>query len=160
MAFQQFGIIRIASEYAVLSGGGIMMNSNERTDTSGGALSVGGLLSAVKATAVGYAFLAVCFAVVAAVYTFTSFPAGMLKPVVSAVGAISAFLCGVLSVRGAVGFGWLHGLTAGAMYSAMRFLGAAVMSKGFGINPALLPLLAIGIALGALGGIVGINLRK
>ena len=58
------------------------------------------------------------------------------------------------------GLGWLHGAASGAVYSVLRIIIAALASKAFSSATAVLSVLALGVLLGAVGGIIGINLKR
>ena len=121
-------------------------------------------LKSVKAVANGiaggYIFLIVCFAVLSVVYTYTAFPAGLLKPFVTAVTVISLIVCGLLSAKRINGFGWLHGALAGIVYTLIRYIFGAMFINGFGVSSSTASMFLIGIIFGAAGGILGINFKK
>ena len=118
------------------------------------------ITAVTKGTAGGYVLLIICFAVLALVYTYTSFPAGMLKPFVTGITALSLIFCGILTARSIDFFGWLHGVFAGILYTVIRYIFGAVFLNGFGFNTATLSMFLLGIVLGAAGGILGINFKK
>lgn len=117
-------------------------------------------VSVLKGTAFGYIFLLVCFAVLAVIYTYTAFPAGMLAPFTQGITAMSIIICGILSAKNINGFGWLHGAAAGLVYSVIRFIAGATAINGFGFDKNILSMLLLGLLLGAVGGIIGINFKK
>ena len=118
------------------------------------------MISVIKGTVMGYIFLVAAFGVLAAIYTYTAFPAGMLSPFTQGITAFSIILCGILSSRNIQGFGWLHGMAAGFVYSIIRFMAGAFASNGFGFDKNLFSMLLFGLLLGAAGGIIGINFKR
>ena len=118
------------------------------------------MISVIKGTVMGYFFLVAAFGVLAAIYTYTAFPAGMLNPFTQGITAFSIILCGILSSRNVQGFGWLHGMAAGFVYSIIRFMAGAFASNGFGFDKNLFSMLLFGLLLGAAGGIIGINFKR
>ena len=118
------------------------------------------MISVIKGTVMGYIFLVAAFGVLAAIYTYTAFPAGMLNPFTQGITAFSIILCGILSSRNVQGFGWLHGMAAGFVYSIIRFMAGAFASSGFGFDKNLFSMLLFGLLLGAAGGIIGINFKR
>ena len=121
---------------------------------------INSIVAVIKGTIFSYIFLVLCFAVLAVVYTYTAFPAGMLGPFTQGITAVSIILCGILSARSISGFGWLHGAAAGLVYSAIRLVAGAAAMNGFDIDKGTLSMLLIGLFLGAAGGIIGINFKK
>ena len=117
------------------------------------------VVSVLRGTVIGYIFLIICFAILAVIYTYTSFPAGMLGPFTQAITALSIIICGILSARNISGFGWLHGSMAGLVYSVIRFSAGAMTINGFGFDKNVFSMLLLGLILGAAGGIIGINFR-
>ena len=118
------------------------------------------LIAVVKGTVGGYIFLIICFAVLSVIYTYTSFPAGLLEPFVTGITAVSIVLCGIFSAKSISGFGWLHGALSGIIYSLIRCATGAAAINGFGISTGVLSMFAVGLFLGAAGGILGINFSK
>jgi len=118
------------------------------------------MISVIKGTVAGYIFLVVAFGFLAVIYTYTAFPAGMLSPFTQGITAFSIILCGILSSRNIQGFGWLHGMAAGFVYSIVRFIAGAFASNGFGFDKNLFSMLLFGLLLGAAGGIIGINFKR
>lgn len=125
-----------------------------------GARLTGSLTSVLRGTVSGCIFLVIAFAVLAVVYTYTPFPAGLIGPFTSALTALSLLVCGFVSVFGVSGLGWLHGAASGAVHSVLRIIIAALASKAFSPATAVLSVLALGVLLGAVGGIIGINLKR
>lgn len=119
-----------------------------------------GIFSAFKGMIGGYLILVVCFAVLAAVYTYTPFPAGLINPFVTGITAVSILACGIITAKYIICFGWLHGAFSGILYSAVRCLVGALLLNGFKFDSALLSMLILAVLLGAAGGILGINLKK
>ena len=117
-------------------------------------------VSVLKGNVFGYIFLVICFALLAVVYTYTSFPAGLLAPFTKGITALSIIICAIISARNINGFGWLHGAAAGFVYTVIRLIAAAVSTSGFEFDKTALAMLLFGLLLGAIGGIIGINFKK
>ena len=132
-----------------------------QTDTTADSCGIRPLRSAVcvlKAVVVSYIFLIISFAVLAAVYTYTSMPQGYLKTSVDVLALTALVLAGVLSSKNIRVFGWLHGAGAGLLSSLIRiFLGIMVFGS---YVPTESPwkLVVTGIICSMLGGILGVNL--
>ena len=117
-------------------------------------------VSVLKGTVLGYIFLVIAFLVLAAVYTYTPFPAGFIAPATKIITALSIIICAILTARNIQGFGWLHGAMAGVFYTLIRFVAISFSSGGFTFGKNIFAMLLIGFLLGALGGIIGINFKK
>lgn len=117
-------------------------------------------VSVLKGTVFGYIFLVICFAVLAVVYTYTPFPAGLLAPFTKGITALSIIICAIISARNINGFGWLHGAAAGFAYTIIRLIAATVSTNGFSLDKTVPEMLLFGLILGAIGGIIGINFKK
>ena len=56
--------------------------------------------------------------------------------------------------------GWWKGLLAGAAFTALSFLSFSAFGGNFSLSWLILIDLALGLAVGAVGGVVAVNLRK
>lgn len=137
-----------------------MINYEYAEHTSGSSSLQKSLISVAKGTLFGYIFLVAAFLVLAAVYTYTAFPAGLISPFTQGIAALSMIFCGVLSARNIQGFGWLHGAAAGLVYSLIRITVSSLVLGAFSLDKNTLSMLVLGLVLGAAGGIIGINFKK
>lgn len=136
----------------------IKHEGSELSDRSFGIIK--GIFSALKGMIGGYVILVICFTILAAVYTYTPFPARLITHFVTGITAVSMLFCGIITSRYITCFGWLHGAVSGFMYSTVRCLAGALILTGFKLGIAAISTLALGMLLGAIGGILGINLKK
>ncbi len=74
--------------------------------------------------------------------------------------ACSMFLAGFLTARRRKGRGFISGSLAGLFYTAAAYLVQALGFGDFSFGSGFVKLLLLGIFLGALGGIFGVNTRR
>jgi len=119
------------------------------------ALQLGPIVTGVM----GGIALSLCVAaVLSLLFYFTSLNEGILPPVVVGLGIVSIFFSGAIAGRQAGALGWVHGAIAGLVYAlVVYFFGVAIVAYPITFT-AILEKLASGLGLGALGGILGINL--
>ncbi|TBL81601.1 TIGR04086 family membrane protein [Paenibacillus thalictri] len=73
--------------------------------------------------------------------------------------AISLFLGGVIAGKRSESSGWYHGGLLGLLYSVIIFI-VAFLAYDAGFSKMTLYLLGLTFASGALGGMIGVNMRK
>ena len=116
------------------------------------------LLTAIKGTIAAYILLIVCFALLAAVYTYTPVPDRCIKPAVNVITCASLIFGGCVSGKNVFGFGWLHGAATGFFYTAIRIAASYVVFDKYIISADVVPLILVAISVATLGGIIGINI--
>lgn len=127
-------------------------NLNGNVLTGGGAKL---LLSVILASAVSILLLLIT----AIILTVTNLSAEATGPVIGCITYFSVLLAGVIAGSGAKRRGWLRGAASGVLYLlTVRLLGWLTMGAVFwnALWGALLP----GIFVGAVGGIIGINIFR
>lgn len=81
-------------------------------------------------------------------------------PVVVVITSIaSVIIAGFDAARGAEKNGWLWGIVAGVIYAVILLLVGFAVSKGIRFDSRTVTLLAVSIAGGGLGGVLGINVK-
>lgn len=137
------------------------MINREHTEFNGNKSKINTSVSAVtKGILESYVILAILFFIIALAYTYTPFPSKFLTPCVSALTVLSLVLCGLFAARAIQYCGWLHGALAGFFYTAIRYIFSALFLNGFGFNTAVISMFLLGTFFGAVGGILGINLKR
>jgi len=122
-----------------------------------GAVSV---MTFFKCVGLSYLMTLSIFLVVALFLCFTEFPESMIGSAVVVTTIISIMFGGTCIARKARTRGWLNGAIAGLIYMIVLYLLSSLMGKGFGISQYVITMMLVGAAAGAVGGIVGINLKK
>ena len=117
-------------------------------------------LSILKCVGLAYVITLLIFLVLAIFLTYTEFPETMI-PAVTVVGTlISIMFAGSSVARRARTKGWLNGAIAGLTYMVILYLISSLTVAGFAIDQYVILMFIAGMVAGALGGIVGINIRK
>jgi len=133
-----------------------MKKFNDKISSEGGS----GVLSLFKCVGLSYLMTLAIFLIVALILCFTEFPESMIGSAVVVTTIISIMFGGSCTARKAKTRGWLNGAIAGLTYMFILYLLSSLTGKGFGINQYVIAMMLIGMAAGAVGGIVGINLKK
>jgi len=117
-------------------------------------------LSILKCVGMAYVITLLIFLILAIFLTYTEFPETMI-PAVTVVGTlISIMFAGSSVARRARTKGWLNGAIAGLTYMVILYLISSLTAAGFAIDQYVILMFIAGMVAGALGGIVGINIRK
>lgn len=119
-----------------------------------------GLVSVFKSLVISFGFTFVVFAVFALLLTYTGLPDSTIGTVVFVTMVIAVMLAGFMSARNATSRGWLNGALGGLLYVAILYMLGALFVTGFVFDKYVLSLLAVGFLSGAVGGIVGINMKR
>lgn len=90
----------------------------------------------------------------------TSIEEKTIKPVVIGIAGIS-ILCGsIFSCLKIKKKGILNGVVVGVLYFASLYVLSSIVFCGFSFNISSLIMILVGILLGGIGGVLGVNLRK
>jgi len=108
---------------------------------------------------VSYMVTLVFFLLFALLLTYTSFSDRYIPIFTLAITYVGVFLAGFFSAKSIGTKGWLHGSVAGFLYIFVMFLLSYVFIPGFSISTVYFVKAIIGLLLGAVGGILGINFR-
>lgn len=83
----------------------------------------------------------------------------VIPPTSQAIRIISIALGGVLAARASHSKGWLKGAMTGVMYIIWAFLISALFGHRVSLNKIVISDIAMSFIVGAIGGIIGINLK-
>ncbi|MGE5473993.1 MAG: TIGR04086 family membrane protein [Ignavibacteriales bacterium] len=133
-----------------------MKKYNDKMVAEGG----NSILSILKGVGLSYIMTLAIFLIVALFLCFTEFPETMIGSAVVVTTIISIMFGGTCVARKARTHGWLNGAIAGLTYMVILYVLSSFTGKGFGISQYIIIMMLVGIAAGAVGGIVGINLKK
>jgi len=114
-------------------------------------------LALLAGTLAGCAITAAAFIACAALLTYTGLAERSVPAIVTVVCVLSSAVAGFDAARGARGRGWLWGLAAGLVYSAVLICAGRALAEGFSFDGRTLALIAVCVAGGGVGGVVGIN---
>ena len=90
--------------------------------------------------------------------TFTSMPESFIPAIVEAITLISIFAAGIKCAKGAQKAGWLFGMSAAVGYYIALVVISMLTLGGISFGASNLGSISAGLIVGAIGGIVGINL--
>ncbi|MBQ7912580.1 MAG: TIGR04086 family membrane protein [Clostridia bacterium] len=120
--------------------------------------SLGGVFSIVKAAVLALAVSFLSTVVLAAILRITTMPHKAIYPITQTLKVIFVLLASLLFIRGEKG--WLKGGAVGLIFTALSYLTFSAVGGDFSLS--WLVLVEVGLALfaGALGGVIGVNLRR
>ena len=113
----------------------------------------------LKSVGMAYLITLLIFLVLAIILTYTEFPEAMVPTAVVITTLISIMLAGTSAARRARTRGWINGGLAGLVYMLILYLISSFTVVDFRIDQYVWAMLISGILAGALGGVVGINLK-
>ena len=113
----------------------------------------------VKGVLAAYAITAIIFLAYAMLITYTDMSEKNIPIVVAVTTLIAVVTAGYDAARGAGKGGWLWGMGAGTIYIVILAAIMMAVLKDYSIDSRTVLLIALAIAGGGLGGIVGINVK-
>jgi len=116
--------------------------------------------SVISGVLVAYALTCIVFIVYAILLTYTDMTEKNISLIVTITTIISVIVAGFDSAAGASGKGWLWGMVAGLLYSALLICIMSWVRKSFFMDSRAITLMILSVAGGGLGGVIGINMKK
>lgn len=116
------------------------------------------MLNILKCVGLAYVITLVIFLILAIILTYTQFPETMVPSAVIIGTVISILFAGSCVAGKAKTRGWLNGAIAGIVYMLILYIISSLI-VGFRVDNHVIFMLILGTIAGALGGIVGINLK-
>lgn len=120
----------------------------------------GNIVSMVKGIAVAYLVTIPMFVIFAFFLANMDFPEKFAPSAVIITTLVSIIVAGWTSTRKIKSKGWLNGGIIGFMYMGILFLVSSLVYRDYTITRHVIIMLIIGVIIGAIGGILGINLRR
>lgn len=114
----------------------------------------------LKSVFLSYVLSIVLLAIFAIILTYTSFPESSISMVVMIVSIISILYAAKMSAGKVKSRGWLAGATTGLFYMVILYLISLIFIQRPVFDIQVLKVFGIGILVGAVGGVIGINLKK
>lgn len=99
------------------------------------------------------------FLVFAILITYTNFPESAIPTVVILTTILSIVIAGAKVAKKAKSKGWLNGAVTGITYMIILYIISSLVFTGFVFDKYVLYMMFLGLFAGALGGIIGINLK-
>lgn len=116
--------------------------------------------SIMMSVGISYLIALVLFLILALCVTYTSFKEEDIKIAVSVINAITVILSGALVCKNARTLGWLNGGIEGVIYTVILFLISFLIFDNLSFGLSFILSIVFSFLLGAVGGIIGINLKK
>jgi putative membrane protein (TIGR04086 family) len=118
-----------------------------------------GLMMILKGILVSYIITIPVFIIFAFILSCTDFPTKYVNAVVIIVTIASIVVAGAVSTRKVKSKGWLNGGIVGFLYILILYFLGSIVFNNFRLGGNVISMLIIGVLMGAVGGIIGINLR-
>ncbi len=118
-----------------------------------------GLKMILKGILVSYIITVPAFILFAFILSCTDFPVKYIRAVVILLTIASITVAGAASTRKVKSKGWFNGGIVGFIYILILYIFSSIAFSDFRIGGNVLTMLVIGILTGAIGGIIGINLK-
>lgn len=117
-------------------------------------------ISVLKGILAAYIITIPAFMLFALILSNTDFPQKLISPAVVITTIISVLTAGSVSTKGLKNRGWLNGSIVGLIYMLILYIFSSLIFKNFAIDKYVITMMVIGVLTGAIGGIVGINIKK
>ena len=109
---------------------------------------------------IAYAITCIFFIGCALALTYSSLAEESVPTVMLVAVAVSVVVAGFDAAKGAEKNGWLWGMVAGFLYAVILICIETWVSNGFTVDSRTITSIALSIAGGGFGGVIGINFRK
>jgi len=114
----------------------------------------------LKSVMIGYIFSLICFLILALLITFTSLSENVVPLITQIIIIIGLVITGAAAARKARTRGWLYGIITGLLYIVTLLIISWIAIDGFAFDKFAFAKILLGIVVGAIGGMIGINLIK
>ena len=114
----------------------------------------------LKSVSIGYGFSLICFLLLAAIVTFTKLSEAVVPMVTQGIVIIGLTISGVTAAMKSRTRGWLYGIICGRLFIGVRNIASWIAVDGFTFDKYVTSRIILGIAVGAIGGMIGINLIR
>lgn len=114
----------------------------------------------LKGVVTSYGFTFVAFLVFAVILSFTNIPDSTMPGMILLISIISILFGAATCTRQASTQGWLWGGIVGLIYAGVIYLLSSFLVTGFSTPMSTVYLILSYVGTGAVGGIVGINMKK
>ncbi|MBQ8525518.1 MAG: TIGR04086 family membrane protein [Clostridia bacterium] len=116
--------------------------------------------SLARALLASMIFTIIVFVAFSLIIAFTPMSEASADIMVTAATAAAVSVSGFAAAKGAASKGWMWGALGGIAYIVSVWIIGMIASGGFSFNSKTLMALLLSVLIGALGGIVGINMRR
>ena len=116
--------------------------------------------SLIKSVIVAILFTIILFIVFALIISFTDITEASADTMVTVATIIGVIISGIISAYGASSKGWLSGSIGGLFYIFIVWLTGLISGYSVSFSKSTAVILALSIVFGAIGGIIGINMKR
>ena len=120
--------------------------------------SNGGVFSIVKAVGAALCASFLSTIILACILRISSLPDKAVYPITQTVKVVLVLLSALLFIRGEKG--WLKGCAVGLLFTALSYLAFSAMGGDFSLSWLVFAEVGLALFAGALGGVIGVNLRR
>lgn len=100
------------------------------------------------------------FTIFALILANTNFPEKLMSPAVVIITVISVFTASYIVARSTKSKGMINGSIVGFLYMLLLYILSSIVYKNFKIDRYSITMVLIGVLTGAIGGILGTNVKK
>jgi putative membrane protein (TIGR04086 family) len=113
-----------------------------------------------KGIGVSYLVTVPLFAVFSFILSRMEFPERYIDPAVLITTMVSILAAGIISSVNLRSRGWMNGAVVGLIYMLILYALSSIVYGSFPINRHVVIMFVIGAITGAIGGIIGINMKR
>jgi putative membrane protein (TIGR04086 family) len=117
------------------------------------------IITITKGIILSYIVTIPLFLIFAFILSHTNFPEKYVTTVVIIVTIISILIASSTVTKNAKNKGWLNGTIVGFTYMLALYVISSLVLDNFQINRYIITMTVIGVLTGAIGGIIGINIK-
>ena len=115
------------------------------------------IIKILKGSILAIVISIILLVIFAIVLTYTNFNENMTPTVIIIITAISILIGSQITASSIKKNGILNGIVVGLIYVLFLYLMSSTISKNFSLNNYAIIMIAASIAIGGLGGIIGVN---
>lgn len=128
-----------------------------KTETAGGKKILGAI---IKGSLIALCFTLVGILIFAFILKFTNIPESVILPVNQVIKGVSVFMGVFIGLKKSKEMGLLSGLLIGLIYTFVAFLTFSILDGDFAFDKRLLNDVLFGSVMGAICGIICVNIKK
>lgn len=114
----------------------------------------------LRSIMIGYIFSLICFLILAVLITFTNLSENIVPLITQIIIITGLVITGASAALRAGNRGWLYGVITGLGYIVILLLISSIAIDGFTLDRYAAAKIVLGVVVGAIGGMIGINLSK
>lgn len=115
------------------------------------------VMKILKGSVISIIISMILLSIFAILLTYTNINENTMPTVIIIITAFSILIGSQISTRSIKKNGIVNGILVGAIYVAFLYLLSSIISKNFSMNNNSIIMIATSIAIGGLGGIIGVN---